>query len=400
MADAFICDYSRTPIGRYGGAFASVRADDLAAHPIAALIERNPGLDPAAIEDGLSRLRQSGRRGQPQRRAHGGAARGPARDRARGHGQPALRLGHGGVAAAARAIRAGDVDVAIAGGVESMTRAPFVMPKAETAFVRTAAIYDTTIGWRFVNPKMQARYGTDSMGETAENVAQDFRISRADQDAFALRSQQKAARAMADGRFAAEIGPVVVPPAAEDPRGRRGRASTHRHPLEDLAKLRPLPPEAAPSPPATPRAQRRRRCAAHRLGGGGEPARPRRRSPASSATRRRRRAAHHGQRPGPGDRRSCSRGAAHQSTTSTSWSSTRPSPRQALACSATSSSPTTTARVNVNGGAIALGHPLGMSGARIGGTAASELAATDGRLALATMCVGVGQGTALLIERV
>jgi acetyl-CoA acyltransferase len=192
MREAFICDAIRTPFGRYGGALSSVRTDDLGAMPIKALMARNPNVDWAAVDRRALRLRQPGRRGQPQRRPHGQPARRPAGGRARRHHQPPVRLGLDAVGTAARAIKCGEAELMIAGGVESMSRAPFVMPKAEAPSRAANAVYDTTIGWRFVNKLMKEQYGVDSMPETAENVAAEFNIERADQDRFALASQLKA----------------------------------------------------------------------------------------------------------------------------------------------------------------------------------------------------------------
>lgn len=240
MTDAFICDYIRTPIGRYGGALANLRTDDLAAIPLAALLARNPGLDPAAVEEvWMGCANQAGEdnrnvarmalllAGLPE------TVPGVTVNRLCGSGLEA-------VAAAARAVQAGDMELAIAAGVESMTRAPFVMPKSSTPWGRAAEVHDTTIGWRFVNPRMQAAYGTDSMPETAQTLADEHGISRADQDAFALRSQTLAAAAQANGRFAAEIVPVTVPLG----RGKTVEVVQDEHPrattLEDLGRLRPI----------------------------------------------------------------------------------------------------------------------------------------------------------------
>ncbi len=239
--EAFICDAVRTPIGRYSGALAQMRTDDLAAHPIAALLARNPGLDPAAVEEVI--LGCANQAGEDNRNVARMAALlaglpesvpGATMNRLCGSGLDAIGT-------AARAIKTGEIDLAIAGGVESMSRAPFVMGKADAAFSRTAEIHDTTIGWRFVNPKMEARYGVDSMPETAENVAEAFQISRADQDAFAARSQARAAKAVASGRLAREIVPVEIAQRRGDPivveRDEHPRPDTT---LEALAKLRAL----------------------------------------------------------------------------------------------------------------------------------------------------------------
>ena len=238
--EVFICATARTPIGRYGGSLAKVRTDDLAAVPIRALVERHPGRR-RSRRRGRPRLRQPGRRGQPQRRPHGAAAGRPAGDRAGHHHQPALRLRPRRGRHAARAIKAGEIDLAIAGGVESMSRAPLVMGKAEAAFQRAAEIHDTTIGWRFINPLMKAQYGVDSMPETGENVAEEFQVSRADQDAFALRSQQRAKTA----RW--RPAPSTDRWCRSRCRGRRAPTIVDRdeHPrpdttLEALARLKPI----------------------------------------------------------------------------------------------------------------------------------------------------------------
>lgn len=400
MADAFICDYVRTPIGRYGGALAIVRADDLAAVPLAALIARNPGLDPAAVEEvWMGCANQAGEdnrnvarmalllAGLPE------TVPGVTVNRLCGSGLEA-------VAAAARAIRAGDMELAFAGGVESMSRAPFVMPKAETAFSRTTEIHDTTIGWRFVNPKMAEAYGTDSMPETAQNLADERQIAREDQDRFALNSQTRAAAAQRNGRFAQEIVPVTVPQGRKDPI----QVTQDEHPrettLEQLAKLRPI-------------TRRDGSITAGNASGVNDGAAGL--IVASEAAAKR-----HGLTPIARIVAAASAGVAPRIMGIGPVPAVRKLldlagitlddvsvielneafAAQALAVTRDLGLPDDDPRLNPNGGGIALGHPLGMSGARISGTAALELKTTGGRYALATMCVGVGQGAALLIERV
>ncbi len=400
MTDAFICDYIRTPIGRYAGALAPVRADDLAALPLAALIARNPGLDPAAIQEvWMGCANQAGEdnrnvarmaillAGLPQ------TVPGVTVNRLCGSGLEA-------VAAAARAIRSGDLDIAIAGGVESMTRAPFVMPKAAAPWARANEVHDTTIGWRFINPKMAKQYGTDSMPETAENLADDYGITRADQDAFALRSQEKTAAAQASGRLAAEILPVTVSLG----RGKTVEVAADEHPrlttLADLARLKPITRAdgtitagnasgvndgAAGLIIASAEAARRHGLTpiARVVGGASAGVAPRVMGygpvPAVNALLA---------------RTGIGLDAIDVIELNEAFAA------QTLAVLRGLNIADDDARVNPNGGAIALGHPLGMSGARISGSAALELAKGGGRYALATMCVGVGQGAAVLLERV
>ena len=401
MTDALICDYVRTPIGRYGGALAGLRTDDLAALPLAELLKRNPRLDPAAIEEvWLGCANQAGEdnrnvarmavllAGLPE------TVPGVTVNRLCGSGMEA-------VAAAARAIRSGEIGLAIAGGVEGMTRAPFVLPKAATPFARTAEIADTTIGWRMVNPRMQAAFGTDSMPETAENLAAELGISRADQDAFALRSQGKAAAAQASGRLAGEILPVVT----DLGRGRTAQVGRDEHPraettAADLARLRPITrPDgtvtagnasgvndgAAALVIASPGAASAQglRPVARILGAASAGVAPR----------------VMGIGPVPAVRRLLARHGVALSDLAV-IELNEAFAAQALAVLRGLGLADDDVRVNPNGGAIALGHPLGMSGARIVGSAALELQATGGRYGLATMCVGVGQGAAVLIERV
>ena len=400
MTEVFICDYIRTPIGRFGGALASVRPDDLAAIPLAALMARNPGVDWAALNDVI--LGCANQAGEDNRNIARMAAllaslpvevTGTTVNRLCGSGMDAVLI-------AARQIKAGEADLILAGGVESMSRAPFVMPKADTAFSRNAEIYDTTIGWRFVNPRMKALYGTDSMPETAENVAEDFAISRADQDTFALRSQARALAAQAGGRLAREITPVGIPQRKGDPllvtADEHPRATTR----EALARL-PTPFRAGGSVTAGNASGVNDGAAALIL--------------ASEAAARR-----HGLTPiarvlggatagvaprvmGIGPAPASAHLMARLGLTETDFDVIELNEAfasQGLATLRQLGIPDDDPRVNPNGGAIALGHPLGMTGARLTGTAALELALTGGRRALATMCIGVGQGISIALERV
>ncbi len=399
MADAFLCDYIRTPIGRFGGALAAVRPDDLAAVPLKALMGRNPRVDWEAVDDViLGCANQAGEdnrnvarmalllAGLPE------AVPGATLNRLCGSGMDA-------VIAAARAVKCGEAELMVAGGVESMSRAPLVMPKAETAFSRRAEIFDTTIGWRFVNPAMKAQYGVDSMPETAENVAEAFGVARADQDAFALRSQQKAAAgAMCLGE---EITPVTIPQRKGDPRivdrDEHPRADTT---LEALAKL-PAPfreggtvtagnasgvndGAAALIVASEAAAARHGLTPIARILGGATAGVPPRIM---------------GIGPAPATRALCDRldltpADFHVIELNEAFAS------QALAVLRDLGLADEADHVNPNGGAIALGHPLGMSGARITGTAALELKRRGGKKALATMCIGVGQGIAIALEAV
>jgi acetyl-CoA acyltransferase len=401
MTHAFICDYIRTPIGRYGGALAKMRTDDLAAHPLAALLARNPKLDPAMVEEvWLGCANQAGEdnrnvarmalllAGLPE------TVPGVTVNRLCGSGLEA-------VASAARAIRAGEIALAIAGGVESMTRAPFVMPKADTAFSRANEVHDTTIGWRFVNPKMHAAYGTESMPETAENVADDFAISRADQDTFALRSQERAAAAMASGRLAQEIAPVTVTLG----RGTSQQIAQDEYPragttLDDLARLKPI--VRADGTVTAGNASGVNDGAAALIVGTESAAaqnglRPIARIMGAAATGIAPRIMGYG--PVAAVQKLCAaQGVALDQIDVIELNEAFAA--QGLAVLRGLGLADDDPRVNRNGGAIALGHPLGMSGARITGSAALELQKTGGRYALATMCVGVGQGVAILLERV
>jgi len=400
MAEAFICDAVRTPIGRYAGALAGVRADDLGAVPLAALVARNPEVDWAAVDDVIfGCANQAGEDNRDVARMALLLAGLPDKV----PGATVNRLCGSGleaVAAAARAIRAGDGELFIAGGVESMSRAPFVMGKAESAFSRDANIYDTTIGWRFINPKMQEAYGTDSMPETGENVAADFKISRADQDAFAWRSQQRAGRAQASGRHAREIVPVMV---------KRGREmveiSTDEHPrpettLEQLAKLK-TPFRVGGTVTAGNASGVNDGAAALIIASEAAAKRygltPRARILSTAVAGVPPRIMGFG--PAPATRKVLARlGLTIADIDVVELNEAFAS--QALAVTRDLGLPDDADFVNPNGGAISLGHPLGMSGARLALTATLELAERQARRALCTMCIGVGQGIAMVIERV
>ena len=400
MRSALICDFIRTPIGRYAGALSAVRADDLAAIPIRELLRRNPRADWSELDEVF--LGCANQAGEDNRNV----ARMALLLAGLPDSIPGVTInrlcasGMDAVGTAARAIASGEIEFAIAGGVESMSRAPFVMPKAESAFQRTNEIYDTTIGWRFINPLLKQQYGVDSMPETGENVAEDCRISREDQDAFALRSQQRAAKAQASGFFAEEIVQVTVS-------GKKSAATVavDEHPrpdstLEGLARLKPAfrnpgtvtagnasgvndgaaalllaSEDAAKRHGLTPRARVLGMATA------GVPPRIM------------------GIGPVPATRKLLRRLQLQLSNfdvveLNEAFAS------QSLACLRQLGLPDDAPHVNPNGGAIALGHPLGMSGARLVLTAAHQLQRTGARLALATMCVGVGQGVSLALERV
>lgn len=401
MAEAYICDYIRTPIGRFGGSLSSVRADDLGAVPLKALLARNGGVDWEAVDDVIfGCANQAGEDNRNVARMSlllAGlpvSVSGTTMNRLCGSGMDA-------VITAARAIRSGEAELMIAGGVESMSRAPFVMPKAETAFSRNAEIYDTTIGWRFVNPVMKKQYGVDSMPETGENVAEDYKVSREDQDAFAVRSQAKAAASQASGRLGKEITPVTIPQRKGDAviveKDEHPRATT----IEALAKLgTPFKKEggtvtagnasgvndgAAALIIASEAAVKKYGLTpiARILGGAAAGVPPR----------------VMGIGPVPASRKLMARlGMTADQFDVIELNEAFAS--QGLAVLRELGIADDDARVNRNGGAIALGHPLGMSGARITGTAALELAETGGRYSLSTMCIGVGQGIAIALERV
>lgn len=400
MSEAFICAYKRTPIGRFGGVLSSVRADDLGAVPLRALVAENSGVDWDAVDDVIfGCANQAGEDNRNVARMSSLLAGLPVSipgttiNRLCGSGMDA-------VITAARAVKSGEAELLIAGGVESMSRAPFVLPKAETAFSRNAEIYDTTIGWRFVNPLMKEQYGVDSMPETGENVARDFGVSRETQDAFAVRSQDKAIAAQKSGRLASEIVPVMVPqkkgdavPVELDEHPRAGTT------METLAKLKPLfsggsvtagnasgvNDGAAALIIATEAVARRYGLVpiARILGGAAAAVPPR----------------IMGFGPAPATKKLCARlGIAPAEFEVIELNEAFGS--QAIAVLRDLGIPEDASHVNPNGGAIALGHPLGMSGARITGTAALELAALGKKYALATMCIGVGQGIAIALQRV
>ncbi|MDR3373040.1 MAG: 3-oxoadipyl-CoA thiolase [Ancalomicrobiaceae bacterium] len=400
MTEAFICDYVRTPIGRFGGALAPVRTDDLAAIPLKALRQRHAGLDLAAIDDVIfGCANQAGEDNRNVARmalllaGFPASVSGTTMNRLCGSGMDALIT-------AARAIRSGEAELMVAGGAESMSRAPFVIPKAESAYSRSSEIHDTTIGWRFVNPVMKAQYGVDSMPETAENVAEDFSVSRADQDAFAVLSQQRAGRAMASGRLAKEIIPVEIPQRKAAPIV--VSEDEHPRPLTTIEALGRLPTPfraggsvtagnssgindgAAALIVASEAAVKRYGLTpiARILGGATAGVAPR----------------IMGFGPAPAAEKLNARlGLTMEAYDVIELNEAFAS--QALAVVRHLGLADADERVNRNGGAIALGHPLGMSGARIAGSAALELALTDSRRALAMMCIGVGQGIAVALER-
>ncbi|MDO5647582.1 3-oxoadipyl-CoA thiolase [Paracoccus sp. (in: a-proteobacteria)] len=399
MTDAFICDYIRTPIGRYGGGLATVRTDDLAAIPLAELLARNPGLNPAAIDDiWLGCANQAGEDNRNIARMAALLAGLPDSV----PGVTVNRLCGSGlesVAAAARAIRAGDMTLTIAGGVESMTRAPFVMPKPGAAWAREPQVYDTTIGWRFINPKMAAAYGTESMPETAQNLADEHAISRADQDAFAQRSQELAAAAQASGRLGAEIVPVTVPLG----RGKTAIVDRDEHPrltsITDLAALRPITRPDGSITAGNASGVNDGAAAlivASRTAAQAQGLTPLARVVAATSAGVAPRVMGYGPVP------AIQKLLAQTGLTLADMAVIELNEAfaaQALAVTRGLGLADDDPRINPNGGAIALGHPLGMSGARIAGSAALELARGGGRYGLVAMCVGVGQGGALLLER-
>jgi acetyl-CoA acyltransferase len=400
MTEAFICDYIRTPIGRYGGSLSSVRADDLGAIPLKALMAKNASVDWEAVDDVIfGCANQAGEDNRNVARMSlllAGlpvSVPGTTINRLCGSGMDA-------VITAARAVRSGEAELMIAGGVESMSRAPFVMPKADTAFSRAAEIHDTTIGWRFVNPLMKKQYGVDSMPETGENVAEDYKVSREDQDAFAVRSQGKAAAAQASGRLAREITPVTIPQRKGDPiivaKDEHPRATS----MEALAKLPTsfrqggsvtagnasgvndgaaalliATEESAKRNGLTPRARI--------LGAAVAGVAPR----------------IMGIGPAPASQKLLQRLGLNVRQMDV-IELNEAFAAQGLAVLRQLGVADDAPHVNPNGGAIALGHPLGMSGARLALTATEELHRKGGRYALCTMCIGVGQGIAMVIERV
>ncbi len=401
MSDAFICDAVRTPVGRYGGALSSVRADDLAAAPLKALMDRHPGLDWSAVDDVIyGCANQAGEDNRNVARMAVLLAGLPV-------DVPAVTVnrlcgsGMDAVGSAARAIKAGDADLMIAGGVESMSRAPFVMPKADSAFSRANAVFDTTIGWRFVNPAMHKAYGTHSMPQTADNVAADWGISREDQDAFALRSQQRWAAAQAAGLFADEIAPVMIPQ-------RKGDAlvvDTDEHPRPDvtLAQLARLKGVNGPDLSVTAGNASGVNDGAAALIVASEAA-----AAAHGLTRRARIVGMAaagveprvmGVGPVPAVRKVLARAGLTLDQMDV-IELNEAFAAQGLAVLRDLGLADDDPRVNAQGGAIAIGHPLGASGARLVGTAMWQLQRSGGRYALCTMCIGVGQGIALVMEKV
>jgi len=401
MTEAYICDYIRTPIGRFGGSLSSVRADDLAAIPLKALMERNASVDWEAVADVIyGCANQAGEDNRNVARMAGLLAGlpvgvgGTTMNRLCGSGMDA-------VITAARAIKAGEAELMIAGGVESMSRAPFVMPKADTAFSRNAEIYDTTIGWRFINPLMKKQYGVDSMPETGDNVAIDYKVSREDQDAFAVRSQAKASAAQENGRLAKEITSVTIPQRKGDPvvvaKDEHPRATN----MEALAKLKVLNKiegatvtagnasgvndgAAALIIASEAAAKKYGLTPIARIMGGATAGVPPRIM---------------GIGPAPATQKLCARlGILPKDFDVIELNEAFAS--QGVAVLRELGLQEDAEYINPNGGAIALGHPLGMSGARISGTAALELSLRKGKYALATMCIGVGQGIAVALQRV
>jgi len=401
VTEAYICDYIRTPIGRFGGSLSSVRADDLAAIPLKSLMERNTSVDWEAVNDVVYGC--ANQAGEDNRNVARMAVllaglpvsiTGTTMNRLCGSGMDA-------VITAARAIKAGEAELMIAGGVESMSRAPFVMPKAETAFSRNAEIYDTTIGWRFINPLMKKQYGVDSMPETGDNVAIDYKVSREDQDAFAVRSQAKAAAAQANGRLGKEITSVTIPQRKGDPiivsRDEHPRATS----IEALAKLNVInriegatvtagnasgvnDGAAALIIASEAAAKKYGLTPIARVMGGATAGVPPRIM---------------GIGPAPATQKLCARlGLSPKDFDVIELNEAFAS--QGIAVLRELGLAEDAEHINPNGGAIALGHPLGMSGARISGTAALELSLRKGRYALSTMCIGVGQGIAVALERV
>ena len=400
MTEAYIIDAIRTPIGRYGGGLSKVRADDLGAIPMKALMERNPTVDWSKVDDVIYGC--ANQAGEDNRNvAHMSSllaglptdVPGTTVNRLCGSGMDAVGL-------AARSIKAGDCDLMIAGGVESMSRAPFVMPKAESAFSRANAVYDTTIGWRFINKMMDKQYGTDSMPETAENVAEDYNVSREDQDAFALRSQQKTKEAQDAGRLAEEIIPVTIPQRKGDPK----IVDMDEHPrgdttMETLSGLRAPFREGGSVTAGNASGVNDGACAlllASKETVEEMDLTPRARVVAMATAGVEPRIMGIG--PAPASQKVLEKaGLSLDDMDVIELNEAFAS--QGLAVMRELGLKDDDIRVNPNGGAIALGHPLGMSGARLITTALYQLERTDGRYALCTMCIGVGQGIALIIER-
>jgi 3-oxoadipyl-CoA thiolase len=399
MPDALICDATRTPIGRYGGALAPVRTDDLAAIPIRALVARNPRVDWARVDDViLGCANQAGEDNRNVARMATLLAGLPAEI----SGATVNRLcgsGLDAVATAARLVRAGEADLVVAGGVESMSRAPFVFGKADAPFARDTRLYDTTIGWRFVNPRMHELFGSDAMGETAENVAEEWKVARADQDAFALRSQLRARAAQKGGRLAQEIVPVTVA---------RGKETVQviedEHPrettLEALGRLRPAFRAGGTVTAGNASGVNDGACAlivASERAAAAHGLTPRARVVAGATAGVPPRIMGIG--PVPATRKLLTRAGLEIGRIDV-IELNEAFAAQALAVLRDLGLPDDAEHVNPNGGAIALGHPLGMSGARLATTVTYELQARGGRYALCTMCIGVGQGIAVLLERI
>jgi 3-oxoadipyl-CoA thiolase len=400
MPEAFICDAIRTPFGRYGGSLSMVRADDLGAVPLKALITRNPKVDWGAVEDVIYGCanqagednRNVGRMslllaGLPQE------VPGTTVNRLCGSSMDAIGI-------AARAIKSAETELMIAGGVESMSRAPFVMGKADSAFSRSAKIEDTTIGWRFINPLMKAKFGVHSMSETAENVAEEFKISRTDQDAFALRSQQRAAAAIEAGRLAEEIVPVTIPQKKGEPiafsKDEHPRATT----LEALAKLKGVVKPEGTVTAGNASGVNDGACAvllASEAAARKQGLTPKARVVAAAVAGVAPRIMGFG--PAPAMRKVLEKAKLKLSDIDV-IELNEAFASQALAVLRDHGIPDDAPHVNPNGGGIALGHPLGASGARLVTTALYQLRRTGGRYALCTMCIGVGQGIAMIIERV
>ena len=399
MIDAFICDAIRTPFGRYGGALSGIRTDDLAALSIKALMERNPKIDWSAVDDVI--MGCANQAGEDNRNVARMAlllaglpdvVPGSTVNRLCGSGMDA-------VGSAARAIKSGEASLMIAGGVESMSRAPFVMPKSDAAFSRANAVYDTTIGWRFINPKMKALYGVDQMPETAENVAAEYKVSRADQDAFALRSQQRAVAAQVAGRFNDEIVAVTLSQKKGDPL----IVAKDEHPretsLESLAKLKPIVRESGSVTAGNASGVNDGSCAllianaasAKRFG-----LTPKARIVAMATAGLAPRIM--GMGPAPATRKVLALAGLKLEQMDV-IELNEAFAAQGLAVMRDLGLNDDAAHVNPNGGAIALGHPLGASGARLVTTAMVELHRRNGRYALCTMCIGVGQGIAVIIEK-
>ena len=401
MSEVFICDAIRTPIGRYGGSLSAIRTDDLAALPLKALMERNPGVDWGAVDDVIyGCANQAGEDNRNVARMAlllAGVPKevpGSTVNRLCGSSLDAVSI-------ASRAIKSGEAELMIVGGVESMSRAPFVMGKADAAFSRSAEIFDTTIGWRFINPVMKAKYGVDSMPETAENVAEEFHVNRADQDAFSYRTQQRWAKAHAASFFSSEIVPVMIPQKKGDPK----KFDTDEHPrpdttIETLAKLKPVV-----KPNGTVTAGNASgindgsvalilatEAAAKKHG-----LTPKARVIASAAAGVAPRIM--GMGPAPATRKVLAKSGLQLAQMDV-IELNEAFAAQALAVTRDLGLPDDAAHVNPNGGAIAIGHPLGASGGRLVTTARYQLHKTGGRYALCTMCIGVGQGIAAIIERV